>query len=135
MPSPGMQYLRKATFAQALMERTWMKEQEAKQLFLQITGTMYGQSESALHSCVCHAKAKGHACLLLWVNALNCLRNISLWITKSLSMSSVQVQHHNLFSPQHYAACVQSMRSWTWWHRWTRISWASASNSPGCASL
>ncbi|CAK0786570.1 hypothetical protein CVIRNUC_009783 [Coccomyxa viridis] len=37
--SPGMQYLQKATFAQALMERTWMKEQEAKQLFLQITGT------------------------------------------------------------------------------------------------
>ena len=42
-----MQYLQKATFAQALMERTWMKEQEAKQLYLQITGTMNGQSESA----------------------------------------------------------------------------------------
>ena len=65
--SPGMQYLHKATFAQALMERTWMKEQEAKQLFLQITGTRSGQSESAFQKLVHHAKAEGHAYSLLHV--------------------------------------------------------------------
>ena len=62
-----MQYLHKATFAQALMERTWMKEQEAKQLFLQITGTRSGQSESALHNCIRHAEVEGHAYSLLHV--------------------------------------------------------------------
>ena len=69
--SPGMQYLHKATFAQALMERTWMKEQEAKQLFLQITGTRDGQSESVSHNCIRHAEAEGRAASLLWVKACN----------------------------------------------------------------
>ena len=70
-----MQYLYKATFAQALMERTWMKEQEAKQLFLQLTGTRSGQSVSAFQKCIRHAKAEDHAyplaAYLLWVKACN----------------------------------------------------------------
>lgn len=38
-----MEYLYRATFAQALMERTWMKEEEAKRIFHQITGNMSGE--------------------------------------------------------------------------------------------
>lgn len=40
--STGMGYLHRATFAQALMERSWMKEKEAKRLFHDITGSMDG---------------------------------------------------------------------------------------------
>ena len=48
--SPGTEYLQRTTFAQALMERSWMKEEEAKQLFLQITGTMNGGPMAAVSS-------------------------------------------------------------------------------------
>ena len=40
--SQSMGYLQRATFAQALMERSWMKEKEAKKLFQDITGSVEG---------------------------------------------------------------------------------------------
>lgn len=52
--SPSMEYLHRATFAQALMDRTWLKEKEAKALFEQITGTVNGGSQCAIYPlCIC----------------------------------------------------------------------------------
>ena len=47
--SPGMEYLQQTTFAQALMERSWMKEKEAKRLFQDITGSIDGIVNSSEH--------------------------------------------------------------------------------------
>ena len=97
--SPGMQYLHKATFAQALMERTWMKEQEAKQLFLQITGKRDGQPEVALYNCICHAE--GRACSLLHVCSGSRLVTVSMkTVPSSFSLlSGVRLLHLQFSHP------------------------------------
>ena len=97
--SPGMQYLQKATFAQALMERTWMKEQEAKQLFLQITGTRSGQPESACHIRIRHAKAEGHARSLLHVCSGSRLVTVSVktLLSRGSPLPGVGLFHLRLF--------------------------------------